>query len=263
MASIWIPWIREGKWLIAKDMEAAVNGSLERMQTDYIDLYQFHRPQRPVNKFWKMNYSEDMVTQKEAEEEHILTLLQAFDALKKQWKVKFLWLSNETPWGVMKFLEIAEKHNLPKIQTIQNAYSLIQRQYEVWLSEVSMFENVWLLAYSPLAWGILTGKYQDWNMPKGSRYEMWGRERQAQNLNERALAFVDDLQKIADKIWVSVSVISLAWVNSRGFVNSNIIGATTMEQLKEDISSVDVILEQDVLDEIDALFTKNPNPATF
>ena len=154
MAGIWLPWIRDGKWLIAEDMEEAVNGSLERMQTTYIDLYQLHWPQRQVNKFGKMNYDDNMFTSKQEEEDHILAILQAFEALRKQGKVKFLGLSNETPWGIMKFLEIAEKHNLPKIQTNQNAYSLVQRQYEVWLSEVSLFENIGLLAYSPLAWWI-------------------------------------------------------------------------------------------------------------
>ncbi len=109
MAWFWLPWIREGRWVIAADMETAVNGSLERLQTDYIDLYQLHWPQRQVNKFGKMNYDESMFTSKQQEEKWILEVLKAFDELRKQWKVRFLWLSNETPWGVMKFLEIAEK----------------------------------------------------------------------------------------------------------------------------------------------------------
>lgn len=263
MAWIWMSWIRNGKWLIASDMEEAVNWSLKRLQTDYIDLYQLHWPQRWVNRFGKMNYHESMFTSKEQEEEHILSILKAFQELQKAWKVKYLWLSNETPWGTMKFFELAEKHWLPKVQTVQNPYSLLQRQYEVWLAEVSMYEWVWLLAYSPLAWWILSWKYKNGAMPEGSRYALYWKARQPQNYNERTLKMVDDLEILAKKVWISVVELSLAFVNSRKFVHSNIIWATTMEQLKEDIWSANIKLSSDVFAEIEKLYQQNPNPATF
>ncbi len=263
MAWFWIPWVREWKWLIASDMEAAVNWSLERLQTDYIDLYQFHRPQRNVNRFGKMNYEESWFTSKEQEENHIIELLKAFEKLQKEWKVRHLGLSNETPWGTMKFLQIAEKYNLPKIQTVQNPYNLLNRQYEVWMSEISLFENVWLLAYSPLAGGILSWKYKNWNLPKWSRYELYWKERQPQNYNERTLSVSEELECLALKNWMSLVQMALAWVNTKWFVHSNIIWATTMEQLKEDISSADIILSDEILKEIDEMFTIHPNTATF
>ncbi|NDK10123.1 aldo/keto reductase [Candidatus Gracilibacteria bacterium] len=256
-------WIRNGRGLHAPDMRAAVEGSLERLQTDYIDLYQLHWPQRSVNKMGKMNYESSMHSSLDHEEDHIVSLLRAFEELQKEGKVKYLGLSNETPWGTMKFLELARKHNLPEIQTVQNPYSLLNRQYEVGGAEISLFEGVGLLAYSPLAGGVLTGKYNNGQMPKGSRYETWGSARQKQNLNDRALSFVESLQNIADKVGISVTQLSLAWVNQKEYVHGNIIGATTLEQLKEDIDSINIRLGDETLHEIDSIFSQNPNPATY
>lgn len=263
MAGIGIPWVRGWEGLIAAKMAEAVEGSLERLQIDYIDLYQLHWPQRSVNKFGKMNYDVSMFTSREEEQHHIIEILQAFQKLQQQGKVKYLGLSNETPWGTMKFLELARKYNLPEIQTIQNPYSLMQRQYEVGLSEISLYEWVGLLAYSPLAGWVLTWKYQGWAMPKGSRYELWGAERQPQNLNARSLDFVSKLQEIANDEWITLAQLALAWVNAQAFVHSNIIGATSLEQLKEDIASADITLSDTTHTCIDALFSQNPNPATF
>jgi aryl-alcohol dehydrogenase-like predicted oxidoreductase len=257
------PYIRWGTWIIPSDMKAAVEWSLTRLQTDRIDLYQLHWPQRPVNMFWKMNYNESMFTSKEQEEEHIISVLRAFDELRKDWKVRFLGLSNETPRGTMKFLELARRERLPEIQTVQNPYSLMQRQYEVGLAEISMYENVGLLAYSPLAGGVLSWKYKWWILPEWSRYKLWWMARQPQNLNERSLKFVENMESIAQNLGISVTQLSLAWVNNRSFVHSNIIGATTMEQLKEDISSAEISLSNETLTEIDTLFSQSPNPATF
>ena len=258
-----LPWMRWGTGIIPSKMEEAVNGSLQRLQTDYIDLYQIHWPQRAVNKFGKMNYDEEMVTDKTEEEEHILEVLRAFEALRKQGKVKFLWLSNETSWWTMKFLEIARKHNLPEVQTIQNPYSIVQRQFDASLTEVSVYENIGLLAYAPLAWWVLTWKYRGWLLPKGSRFAEWGKERYGQYWNERVFESVEQLGKIADEAWLNLTQISLAWVNSKKFVHSNIIWATTVDQLKEDIASTEIILKEDTMKQIDALFTNIPNGATY
>lgn len=163
----------------------------------------------------------------------------------------------------MKFLEIARREGLPEIQTVQNPYSLMQRQYEVGMAEISMYEGVGLLAYSPLAGGVLSGKYKNGVLPEGTRYALWGAQRQPQNLNTRSLQFVDDMEKIAQKIGISVTQLALAWVNDRDFVHSNIIGATTLEQLKEDISSAEIVLSPEIRKEIDNVFSQSPNPATF
>jgi len=135
-----MPWVRGGEGLNPEKMGEAIDGSLKRLQTDYIDLYQLHRPQRQVNKMGKMNYEESMFTSKNEEEAHIISLLKAFEKEKKAGKVRFLGLSNETPWGTMKFLELARREGLPEIQTVQNPYSLMNRQYEVGLAEISMYE---------------------------------------------------------------------------------------------------------------------------
>jgi aryl-alcohol dehydrogenase-like predicted oxidoreductase len=256
-------YLREWKGLIPSDMREAVEGSLRRLQTESINLYQLHWPQRTVNKMGKMNYQESMFTSKLQEEEHIVEILKAFDTLRQEWKVRFLGLSNETPWGVMKFLELARKYNLPEIQTVQNPYSLMQRQYEVGLAEVSMYENVGLLAYSPLAGGVLSWKYKNGEMPEWSRYALWGKARQPQNLNFRSLKFVENMEKVAKKAGISVTQLALAWVSDREFVHSNIIGATTMEQLREDIDSANIMLSKEIRDEIDNIFSQSPNPATF
>lgn len=259
----WTDWIRWGSGLTVTDIKEAVTGSLKRLQTEYIDLYQIHWPRREVNKFGKMNYHESMFTSKDQEEQHILEVLQTFQKLQKEGKIKHLGLSNDTPWGVMKFLELARKHNLPEIQTIQNPYNLLQRQSEVGLSEICLLENIWLLAYSPLAGGILTGKYLDNMMPDGSRYALRWRKRYAHNFNHRTMKATENYQKIAKKLGISVTQLALAWVQNHQFVCSTIIWATSVTQLKENIDSTQIILSKEVKDEIDNIFSQNPNPATF
>lgn len=204
-----------------------------------------------------------MTGNKEEIEQNIFEVL---TELKKQidtGKIRYVGLSNETPWWVMKFLEIARKNGLPEIQTIQNTYSLIRREYEVGLAEVSTYEGVGLLAYSPLAGWILSGKYLGGEMPKGSRYELRWKSRYPQNLGYRATKATENYTKIAKKLGITPSQLALAWVSDRDFVHSNIIGATTMEQLKEDIDSAEINLSKEIRDEIDNIFSQNPNPATF
>ncbi|MCH8518572.1 aldo/keto reductase [Candidatus Gracilibacteria bacterium] len=258
-----IEWIRGGEGLNSLRMGEAIDASLERLQNDYIDLYQLHWPQRVVNKMGKMNYHESMFTSREEEEHHIISILQAFETERKAGKVGFLGLSNETPWGTMKFLELARREGLPEIQTVQNPYSLMQRQYEVGMAEISMYEGVGCLAYSPLAGGVLTGKYKHGILPEGSRYALWGKSRQPQNLNARSLKFVENMEKIARKMEISVTTLALAWVSDRTFVHSNIIGATTLEQLRENIASAEVVIPEEIRKEIDNVFAQSPNPATF
>ncbi len=256
-------YIREGRGVVGSDIEEAVNGSLKRLKTEYIDLYQLHWPQRKIPIRWKLNFNESMKEEKESIEQNIFEVLTVLKKQIEAGKIRFIGLSNETSWGVMKFLEIARKNNLPEIQTTQNAYSLLRREYESGLAEISLNEWVGLLAYSPLAGGILSGKYLNGEMPKGSRYEMRWKLRMPQNLNFRALKATENYTKIAKKLGITPSQFALAWVSDRDFVHSNIIGATTMEQLKEDIDSAEIILSKEVRDEIDNVFSQNPNPATF
>jgi len=258
-----LEWIRWGEGIVPSKMREAVEGSLSRLQIDCIDLYQLHWPQRQVPKFGKLNWHESMLTSKEQEEAHILEVLKAFDELRKEGKVKYLGLSNDTPWGVMKFLELARRHNLPEVQTVQNSYHLLNRGYEVGLAEVSAYEGVGCLAYSPLAGWVLTGKYANGAMPEWSRYALWGNHRQAQHFNPRTLKMTDNLSKLAKKLWISVTQLSLAWVNDRWFVHSNIIGATSLEQLKENISSAEITLSTETRQEIDNMFSQCQNPATY
>ena len=163
----------------------------------------------------------------------------------------------------MKFLEIARRHNLPMVQTVQNAHSLIRREYESGLAEISTYEGIGSLPYSPLAGWILTWKYQDWALPEGCRYTLWGKDRMPQNFNERTRAATAEYIKLADKLWISVTQLALAFVNDRSFVNSNIIGATSVEQLRECISSAEIILSEETRAKIDAIYTQHPNPCTF
>ena len=169
-------------------------------------------------------------------------------------------MTKETTWGFSKFLEIAKEQKLPRVVSVQNPYSLINRSYEIGMSEISMREKAGLLAYSPLAVGYLTGKYRNKEIPKNSRLDLFY-ENYPRYHNERTYEAVDEYFKIAQKYKISLSQLSLAFVNSRDFVTSNIIGATTMEQLKENIDSVDIALEESILNEINLIHEKIPNPA--
>lgn len=262
MVSKGVPWIRDGRGLVKDDIKEAIEGSLKRLKTDYIDLYQLHWPQRDVAKFGKLHYDESMYKGFENAEDEILEMLKGLDEAIKEGKIKHFGLSNETPWGTMKFIQLAEKHNLPKVQSIQNPYSLVQRSYDNGMSEVSMQENVGLLAYSPLAGGVLSGKYLNGALPEGARYSTWGKDRMPQYQFGRVEEAVKEYKKIADKLSISLTKLSLAFVTQRGFVTSNIIGATKMDQLKECIESADITLSEETLKEIDDVFNMYPNPAT-
>ena len=232
----------------------AVNKELSRLQTDYIDLYQLHWPERNVNIFGQRDYKHDTAEKWQDNFEEILAILNGFVAAGK---IRHIGVSNETPYGTMKFLE-ASKKGLPRIKTIQNAYSLINRGYENGLAEISMREEVGLLVYSPLAFGTLSGKYiKDPKtvgrvslFPRYSRYS-----------SEQSTGAIKKYLKLADKYNMSLTHLALAFVNQQPFVTSNIIGATTMRQLKENIESIGVALSDEILSGINAIHDFVPNPA--
>ena len=186
--------------------------------------------------------------------------MNVFKKLIDQGKIRYIGLSNETPWGFSKFLQIANEKKLPRVVSVQNPYNLVNRSYEVGMSEISIRENAGLLAYSPLAAGYLTGKYRNKQMPKNSRMDLFY-ENYPRYHNERTYNAVDEYFKIAKKNTVSLTQLSQAFVNSRDFVTSNIIGATTMSQLKENVESINISLTEEVINEINLVHEKIPNPA--
>ena len=247
-------YIRDGKpKLDVKNIKEALHTSLKRLKTDYIDLYQLHWPDRQTNYFGQLGYQHI-----EEQTIDLLESLQALNDLTQEGKIRHIGVSNETPWGVMSFLHLAEIHNLPRIVSIQNPYNLLNRSYEVGLAEVSHRENVGLLAYSPMAFGALSGKYLHDQHPEQGRLTLF--ERFTRYSNPLGICAIEDYVDIANRHQLSAAQMSLAFVNSRPFLTSTIIGATTMEQLKENIESIDVALSDEVLHEIEAVHTRYPNP---
>ena len=248
-------YIRNGEnSFTGKNLEDALHGSLERLKTDYIDLYQLHWPERNVNNFGKLGY--------EHEENDWNKFENVLENLKKfvdQGKIRHVGLSNETPWGVMNYLQLAKDKDLPRMMAIQNPYSLLNRSYEVGLAEVSIRENIGCLAYSPLASGYLSGKYRNKQFPKGSRmerdFDFWTRYRKPNMENA-----VEDYYKISQKYDLDMSQMSIKFCEVQDFMTSVIIGATTMEQLKTNVESVKVNLDSEVIKEINNVQKKYPNP---
>ncbi len=251
-------WIRGGgEQFSPESLEKALNNSLKRLRTDYIDLYQLHWPERNTNYFGDLDYEHDINEKKWNSFENIL---KTFKKFVSQGKIRYLGLSNETPWGFSKFLEVAEQEKLPRVVSVQNPYSLINRTYEIGMSEISIRENAGLLAYSPLGIGYLTGKYRNNKIPKKSRLDLFY-ENYPRYHNQRTYEAVESYFKIAKKYNISFTQLSLAFVNSRDFLTSNIIGATRMEQLKENIDSIKLELDENIINEINLIHEKNPNPA--
>lgn len=246
--------VRDGNRHDRKNLTAALEGSLRRLQTDYIDLYQLHWPDRPVPLFGTRDYSPP-----ESDEtipiEETLAVLADF---VKEGKVRDIGLSNETPWGTMRFLELARSGSLPRVVTIQNSYNLLNRTFDAGLSEICHEEGLRLLAYSPLAFGRLSGKYRNGNRPAGARLSIW--ERFARYNGANSDAAIEEYARIAAEAGLDLAQMSLAWINGRFHVASNLIGATTMAQLKSNIDSVDVELSGDVLAAIEAVHRRIPNP---
>ena len=253
-----LTWIRDGAEKLGfdkKNMNAAIDASLQRLQTDYIDLYQLHWPERKVPKFGKLDFEYDPYDNEWTQIEEVLDNL---NNLIKSGKIRYIGLSNETPWGVMKFLQVAKEKNLPRMMSIQNVYSLVNRVFDIANSEVSIRENCGLLAYSPLAGGRLSGKYIN-QQPKNARYTLWPSrfDRHHTVRGEKAIAKYVDLAK---KYNIAPSTFANAYVNDRPFVTSNIIGATTIEQLRENIDSIDITLSNEILHEIEDIHLSDPNP---
>jgi aryl-alcohol dehydrogenase-like predicted oxidoreductase len=248
--------IRQGG-LNKKNVLEAIDNSLVRLQTDYIDLYQLHWPNRGVNVFGLRDFDSDSIKN---EVEDFQGIIEALDTLIKVGKIKHYGLSNETPWGMMKYLETAKDLNLPKPVTIQNAYSLILRKFETGSSEVCLRENIGLLAYSPLAQGVLSGKYLDGNSPEGSRGNLFPRFI-ARYMGSNTESAVKKYNEIAKKNGLTLTKLSLAFINQLPFLTSNIIGATNLEQLEENIDSINVSLSEDVMKAINAVHAEIPNPA--
>lgn len=235
----------------------AVEGSLKRLQTDYLDLYQLHWPSRGVNCFGVRDYPYQ-TSSKEAEDH--LEILETLNTFVKAGTIKAIGLSNETPWGTMKYLQTAAENNLVRPVTIQNSYSMIHRGYEYGMSEVSLREDIGLLAYSPLAQGVLSGKYLDGKRPEGSRGNLFPRFI-ARYMGDRSSEAVRRYERIAAKNGITLTELSLAFVNQLPFVTSNIIGATRMDQLKENIGSIHIDLSAETLAAINAVHAEIPNPA--
>ncbi|MBT2969123.1 MAG: NADP(H)-dependent aldo-keto reductase [gamma proteobacterium symbiont of Ctena orbiculata] len=252
----WLSYLRDGNLHHDRvNIEAAVDQSLQRLQTDYIDIYQLHWPDRQTNYFGKLGYQ--AATEEQATP--ILETLQVLSELQRAGKIRHIGVSNETPWGVSQFLQLAEKHDLPRIVTIQNPYNLLNRTYEIGLAEISHREKCGLLAYSPMAFGTLSGKYLAGRKPDGARLTLFSRfDRYS---SPQTLWATEEYVALARRQGLKPAQMALAFVTSRPFVTSNIIGATTLAQLDENIESIDISLSPEVLQEIETIHKRQPNPA--
>ena len=246
--------MRGGTRLSRAQILEAIDGSLERLQTDCIDLYQVHWPERATNYFGQLGYRH-----RPGDEIAIEETLDALGEIVLAGKARAIGLSNETPWGVLEYLRLAERRNLPRAVSIQNPYSLLNRSFEIGLAEMAIREQVGLLAYSPLAFGLLSGKYLGGARPEKARLTLF--ERFARYNNPQAEAATQAYVALADEAGLNPSQMALAFVTSRQFVTSNIIGATTMEQLEVNVGSADLTLPKDVLREIEAIHAQYTIPA--
>ncbi len=253
----WLPHIRDEatRRLDQANIEVALNGSLKRLQTDYLDLYQLHWPDRKTNYFGQLGYTHVADDNPVPIEATLLALKKQVDA----GKVRYIGLSNETPWGVMEFIRLAEQFDLPRVVSVQNPYSLLNRSYEVGLAEVSIREQCGLLAYSPLGFGVLSGKYLGGAQPEDARLTKWPDYNRY--TNENAIKATEAYVKLARDHGLDPAQMALAYVNSREFVTANIIGATTMQQLRDNIASAQLQLGEEVLEGIEQIHQRYPNPS--
>ncbi|NAW32941.1 NADP(H)-dependent aldo-keto reductase [Halomonas alimentaria] len=247
--------IRGGPRLTRAHLHQAIDESLERLQTDYVDLYQLHWPERKANFFGKLGYVHDQEEDATPLEETLAALKELVDA----GKVRAIGLSNDTPWGVMRALHLAESQGLPRVASVQNPYNLLNRSFEVGLAEIAHRERVGLLAYSPLAFGMLSGKYLNGARPEGARLTLF--ERFQRYTNPQAQAATAEYVRIAQEAGLDPAQMALAFVNSRPFLTSNIIGATSMAQLESNLASESLRLDGEVLEAIEEVHRRHSNPA--
>jgi len=253
----WVSYIRNGSTQFnAKHISQALDASLKRLQTDYIDLYQLHWPERETNYFGKLGYQHNV------EEQVLTSVRETLEVLEKQikaGKIRHIGLSNETPWGIMSYLHVAKEMGLPRIVTVQNPYSLLNRTFEIGCAEIAHREQAGLLAYSPLGFGVLSGKYLNHAQPEGARLTQW--PDYSRYSNEQSIAATQAYTGLAIKHGLEPAQMALAYVNSRPFLTANIIGATSMVQLKSNIESIDIELDEAVIEAIEAIHRQHPNPA--
>lgn len=242
-----------------KDIQQALDGSLKRLQTDYIDLYQLHWPERHTNFFGHLGFGNQLAAKHEHDQTALEETLDALHQEIQKGRIRFIGLSNETPWGTMKFLHLAEKMNLSKFVTVQNPYSLLNRTYEVGMSEIAKYEGVGLLAYSPLAFGYLTGKFRHGARPANARVTLYSRF--SRYSNPESVWATEQYAQLAEQHGLSLTQLALAFIKQQFFVSSTIIGATNLDQLKENIDAFDVNLSPELLQGIEAIHRQQPNPA--
>lgn len=241
-----LDWIRQGPRLNEKHIFQAIENSLKRLNTEYIDLYQIHWPERTVNSFGQLGY----IHNPREDDIKIEVTLEALAKAVDKGLIKYIGLSNETPWGVMKFISVAKEFNLPRVVSIQNPYSLLNRSFEAGLSEIAINEEVGLLPYSPLAGGVLSGKYLNGKKPENARMTLFERMR-GRYSNQHAENAVLEYQKIAVKYNLNLTQMAINFVTKQNFVTSNIIGATSITQLEENINSLDCKLNEEIMAEIE------------
>lgn len=252
----WLGYLRDGHPRLDRiNIEAALDNSLQRLGTDYIDIYQLHWPDRETNYFGRLGYTHP------AQERSvpIQETLEVLADLVTQGKIRHIGVSNETPWGVMQYLQLSQRYDLPRVVSIQNPYNLLNRTFEIGLSEIAHREQCGLLAYSPMAFGVLSGKYLNQQRPANARVTLFSRFNRYSNPESEWAT--ERYATLAREHGLSPAQMALAWVTSRPFVTSNIIGATTLAQLDENLDSSDLQLPTEVLEGIEMIHQRQPNPA--
>ncbi len=251
--------IRNGQTrFIAEEISSAIDASLKRLQTDYIDLYQLHWPQRPTNFFGKLGYG----NQEAENTQHVTDLAETLYALHhevQKGRIRYIGLSNETPWGTMKFLQLAKELGLEKMVSVQNPYNLLNRTYEIGMAEIAQYEGVGLLAYSPLAFGYLTGKFRNGARPENARITRFSRF--TRYTNPQSEWATEQYAQLAEQHGLTLTQLALAYVKQQFFVTSTIIGATHLDQLKENIDAFEIDLSEEILTGIEDIHRQQPNPA--